>query len=347
MRFDFDLVGAATELNRMSCLLFALFVCCVCFAEQSNKPVSGKNVSAAVELRRVIDECYSYRDLRDVNWTKQFSIYGPMMERAQTPEKFAEVAAKMLEVAHDPHVWVKIGDKSFVGFRRNAERNYNMAILQHLVPGFSKRNNRVSTGRFADGIGYILIGNWDKEADSLEPAFEALKEFSNAPGLIIDVRPNAGGSEPLAQEFAGCFIDEPVVYSKHVYRKVGEPNGFGRPRERILTPNKQRPRFKGKVAVLMGQANMSSCESFLLMMKQGPDCKLVGQKSYGSSGNPKPYDLGNGVTVWLPSWKDLFPDGTCLEGHGVLPDISVTATEAQLREIDPVLEAGLKCLRGQ
>jgi carboxyl-terminal processing protease len=96
----------------------------------------------------------------------------------------------------------------------------------------------------------------------------------------------------------------------------------------------------------MGQANMSSCESFLLMMKQIPNCKLIGDKSYGSSGNPKPYNLGNGVTVWLPSWKDLFPDETCLEGVGIRPDIPVKTDENELRQRDPVLEKALKYLQG-
>lgn len=87
---------------------------------------------------------------------------------------------------------------------------------------------------------------------------------------------------------------------------------------------------------------MSSCESFLLMMKQVPNCKLIGEKSYGSSGNPKPYDLGNGVTVWLPSWKDLGPDGVCLEGQGIEPDIVVRASAQDLRVRDPVLEAAVR-----
>jgi C-terminal processing protease CtpA/Prc len=216
------------------------------------------------------------------------------------------------------------------------------------VPGFVERNKRISTGRFEDGIGYIMIADWSKqEENSLEPAFAALKEFADAPGVIIDVRPNSGGSEPLAEEFAGCFIDKPVLYSKHLNRKAGEPNGFTIPQERILQPNKEKPHYRGKVVVLMGQVNMSSCESFLLMMKQSPNCNLIGQKSYGSSGNPKPYELGNGVTVWLPSWKDLLPDGTCLEGHGVLPDIAISTTDAQFNNGDPVLDAGLKYLRGR
>ena len=112
-----------------------------------------------------------------------------------------------------------------------------------------------------------------------------------------------------------------------------------------MNPNPDQPRYQGRVAVLMGQANMSSCESFLLMMKQVPDCMLIGSKSYGSSGNPKSYDLGNGVTVWLPSWKDLKPDGTCFEGEGIRPDIFVSTNEIEVRQQDKILETAITYLR--
>jgi C-terminal processing protease CtpA/Prc len=86
---------------------------------------------------------------------------------------------------------------------------------------------------------------------------------------------------------------------------------------------------------------MSSCEAFLLMIKQVSGCKLVGATSYGSSGNPKPVDLGNGVTVYLPSWKALRPDGTCFEGQGIAPNLPVNATPAELETADPVLQAAV------
>jgi C-terminal processing protease CtpA/Prc len=77
------------------------------------------------------------------------------------------------------------------------------------------------------------------------------------------------------------------------------------------------------------------------MMKQVPNCKLVGTTSYGSSGNPKPVDLGNAVTVYLPSWKALRPDGTCFEGQGIAPDVSISVTGTELETADPVLQAAL------
>ncbi|KPK50768.1 MAG: hypothetical protein AMK72_01320 [Planctomycetes bacterium SM23_25] len=75
---------------------------------------------------------------------------------------------------------------------------------------------------------------------------------------------------------------------------------------------------------------MSSCESFLLMMKQVPGSRLLGARSYGSKEDPKPHDLGNGVTVYLPSWQDLMPDGKLLESVGVEPDVTVATRPRDL-----------------
>ncbi|MHC4648740.1 MAG: S41 family peptidase, partial [Planctomycetota bacterium] len=282
------------------------------------------NTEAIRRLRRAIDEKYSYRDLRGIDWDKTFDLYTPFMEHAKTAREFAEVAARMLARARDMHLWVKIEDETIGGFKRNIPRNYDIDVLRRTLPRWRQHTERVSTGLFDDGIGYIMINSWSvNKPETLQPAFKALRDFADCPGLIIDVRANGGGGEGLARQFAGCFVDHPVVYAKHVYRNAQHPEGWGKIQERILKPNKDRPHYSGKVAVLMSRANMSSCEAFLLMMKQVPKCKLVGDRSYGSSGNPKSFDLGNGVTVWLPSWKALRPDGSCFEGEGIKPDVLV------------------------
>lgn len=315
----------------------------------NDNAISGSlsdNTKAISKLRRAIDEKYSYRDLRGVDWDKMFDRYAPLMERARTPRKFAEIAAKMLACTKDMHLWVKIDGETVGGFKRNIKRNYDTHLLKRIIPRWRQHSERVSTGRFDDGIGYMMINSWSVEKpETLKPAFNALKDFSDCRGLIIDVRPNGGGGEGLAQQFAGCFVDERAVYAKHVYRKANSPEGWGQIQQRMLEPNKDRPKYRGRIAVLMGRVNMSSCEAFLLMMKQVPNCKLVGDRSYGSSGNPKPVDLGNGVTVWLPSWKALGPDGACFEGKGINPHLLVRTSKSQFRKRDQVLEAALKFLR--
>jgi C-terminal processing protease CtpA/Prc len=64
-----------------------------------------------------------------------------------------------------------------------------------------------------------------------------------------------------------------------------------------------------------------------------------------ASGNPRPVSIAPGVVVRLPSWKDLRPDGTLIEGRGIDPDVPVLATPDQLRTADPVLDAALAWLR--
>src|SRR5690349_16790321 len=101
------------------------------------------------------------------------------------------------------------------------------------------------------------------------------------------------------------------------------------------------PRSSAQSAVyffLLGQGPrcVSSNESFLLMMRTVPGCKLIGARSRGASGNPKPTELPNGVTVYLSSWRDLLPDGTCFEGVGIAPDIDVPGSQGEAPDQDPV-----------
>ena len=88
---------------------------------------------------------------------------------------------------------------------------------------------------------------------------------------------------------------------------------------------------------------MSSAEAFLLMMRQAPQCTLLGERSYGSSGNPKPVTLANGVVAFLPSWVALTLDGDPLEGIGVSPDVAV-AFPGDPTDEDPLIDAALDWL---
>ena len=313
-------------------------------AESSRAKPAQPQDDPVARLRRAVDEEYSYRDMRNVDWPALFERYSPRLREAATAERFANVADELLSAAQDPHLWVKVGDETVGGFHRQVQRNYDLGVLRKTVPEWTDLSDQVSMGRFKDGTGYLLIKSWRKdETTVLTPALAGLRKLADCPALILDVRPNGGGCEPYAQAVAGCFVDRPAVYAKHVLRSPTYPGGWSEVRERTLYPNPDQPRYQGRVAVLMGQANMSSCEAFLEMMKQVSGCVLVGQTSYGSSGNPQPHELGNGVTVWLPSWKSLDPSGACIEGVGIEPDIVVPAASHPGTR-DPVLEAARKRL---
>jgi C-terminal processing protease CtpA/Prc len=89
---------------------------------------------------------------------------------------------------------------------------------------------------------------------------------------------------------------------------------------------------------------MSSNESFLLMMRAA-GAKLLGGRSFGSSGNPLPHRLSNGVVVNLPSWREYQSNGTPLEGNGILPDRTVAWPGVPTDDV--VLRASLSELQQQ
>ncbi len=314
-------------------------------AAKSVQASPEKNRAAIGELRKAIDDSYSYRDLRHVDWDAEFKKHAARLEASATPAAFAREAAKLLGAARDVHISVKLGKGLMPTFRPNVEPNCDLQTLSRIVPQWKQRSDVVFSGRFNDGVAYLMIASWPGERSMvLEPALAAIREMKDAPAMIIDVRPNGGGDEDIAGQIASRFATKRVVYSKNCYRSAGGKDGFGREIERLVPVGPDSEHFGGKVAVLMGPANMSSNESFLLMMR-AVGAKLVGDRSYGASGNPKPHVLSNGVTVLLPSWKDMLPDGTCLETRGVDPDIPVRTSAGELESADPVLEAGLKSVR--
>ena len=301
------------------------------------------NKAAIEKLRKAIDEDYSYRDLRKVDWDKAFSEHAPRLESAGGPAEFASRAARMLEAAQDVHLMMKAGERRIATWRRDVFPMVNLQALQRTVPQWKQRGNFVFTGQFDNGVTYLSITSLPADDPAfLVSIYEAIGEAALAgKGLVIDLRPNGGGDEITGRKIAGCFLDKPAVYAKHVMRAGGKDS---EQRERVVQPNPGGPKYRGKVIVLTGPATLSSCEALVLMMKQVPECVTVGGTTGGSSGNPRSIDLGNGTSISVPQWKAMRPDGTVFEGEGIRPDVEVKAGPADFAGKDPVLEEALKKL---
>ena len=306
----------------------------------------AQSARAVTLLQTAMTKHYSYRDRLGIDWQKVFQENRKALLAAKTPVEFAQTAAMMLGRAEDIHLWLSVDGTTVPTYVRPVEKNVSFRKLPQFVPNWKPRSGAIVTGQWDDGIGYLLIDTWDRSrAKEIAAVFEALWDFHDAPALVIDVRGNGGGGELLARAVAGCFVDEQAVYAKQVVCEPEHPGEFSIAMERTLTPNKQRPRYRGRIAVLTGPGVVSSNEAFLLMMKQVPNAVLVGLPSRGSSGNPQPHDLENGVIAYVPSWKAMTPDGEVFEGKGIAPDIEVRSGPEDFIDSDPVIEAALEHLR--
>lgn len=329
----------------MSRILIVIFACFVLLgaptAAFADSP--SQNKTALVRLRTAIGQDYSYRDRLKLNWAKLFAGYQSQMLSVRNNRQFADLTARLLTSARDPHIWLKIDGKIIPTYQRNYKLNFNPRVLPQLVPHLEQHGTTVLTGGFNDGIKYVAITTWQhKEPQAMNSAIGAVQDAvqSRSP-LIIDVRANFGGDENLAKKVAGYFVGKPKAYAMHVYRSKGMDMPA---QKRVINPVKAGFQRRARTVVLMGPANISSCESFLLMMRIA-GAKLIGEPSGGSSGNPQPHDLGNGVVVMIPSWRNLSLDGKELEGKGITPDIRVDCKNVDFSKSDPVLDRALQFLR--
>jgi hypothetical protein len=285
------------------------------------------NVTAFERLKSVILERYSHRDLHDIDWEARFDRFRAPLLTAEGPEAFAKRAAVLLQRAHDPHLWLQVAgdDDRIMTARRLVWANFDAELLAKTVPELTQVNAQVAHGRWpADGIGYLQINTWDqREVEALQAIAEALNALQDTEALILDVRLNGGGSELIAQRVAGAFLQEEVLYAKSRIRDPDAPDGFSPLRERTVKPNPVGPYYHQPLAVLIGPACLSANEAFILMLKQHPDAKFFGLPTGGSSGNPQPYDLGNGVTVYAPIWEAFDAAGEPFEGKGLRPDVVI------------------------
>ena len=162
------------------------------------------------------------------------------------------------------------------------------------------------------------------------------------------MRPNTGDDERPAQAVAGRVADADLVYARSVWREQTLPgtDAFAPPQDRVLVAAPEAQRYRGRVAVLAGPACVSSTEGFLLMARALPRVTVVGRPSRGASGNPAPFEVLPGLTVWASRWRSLDLDGTCIEGVGVAPDVPVEPTARPGgAPADAVLDRAVELLR--
>jgi carboxyl-terminal processing protease len=82
-----------------------------------------------------------------------------------------------------------------------------------------------------------------------------------------------------------------------------------------------------------------------LPFKDNGRATIVGQNTYGSTGQPFILPLGDGMTVSIGAKREYFPDGRPFEGIGIAPDIQVETSLQDLRAgKDPELQAAIQAI---
>jgi hypothetical protein len=254
----------------------------------------------------------------EVDWAKLRMEYRPKAMASQSTFQFAEVCADMLRNLRDLHIWLTVAGANIPVFDRPRTANANPKAYETILGGL-KQEGRVDWAVTTNNIGFLAIFGWDDDKIPAQCG-EALEQMRDTRGLIVDVRLNGGGAEPMAEKFARRFLGKEFVYAHSQFRNGPSHTNLTEKYERKIAPGGPW-RYDRPVLLLIGQKCMSSDESFVGMMTGDPEVTTMGDHTCGSSGNPEIISLPLDMTVSVPQWIDYLPDGTPLDERGFQPQI--------------------------
>lgn len=175
----------------------------------------------------------------------------------------------------------------------------------------------VSTKMLDNNIGYIQLTTFISN-DAAREFKQALKKYSRADGLVVDLRDNPGGLLSNALEIADMLLEGgPIVstisrHGKHTDLSSG-------------TPLTHQP-----MVVLIDEESASASEILASALKDNKRAKIVGNKSYGKGLVQEINKLPGGAAVHITVSRYLTPNGTDINKVGVKPDLQVQEKGEQL-----------------
>lgn len=177
-------------------------------------------------------------------------------------------------------------------------------------------------------VGYIQIQTFS--ATTSKQVKNKIKNFSNnIDSIVVDVRNNTGGYLSSAYEIADYFIakGKPIYKLKDKNDKITKFNA----KSGVLKS------FKG-VSVLINEFSASASEVLTLALKESANATIIGVKSYGKGTVQEKDTLSSGAMVKYTTAYWLSPNGNCINGIGIKPDIEVKNSDEQLNSAIKLLK---------
>ncbi len=183
-----------------------------------------------------------------------------------------------------------------------------------------------------DKIGYIRIERFGREDSTPVELNKALKKLrkQGMKGLILDLSNNPGGMLSSAVKISDKFLDggKLIVYSEGKpgvhSRKEYYSHGFG------TEPNYP-------IVVLANSSSASASEIVTGALKDNKRAIFVGEKTFGKGSVQQLLwvrSTGRRTCLKLTIAKYYLPNGECIHGKGIKPDVKVKVPELSMASFE-------------
>lgn len=228
----------------------------------------------------------------------------------------------------------RLGERVTYAFLDPAEVRHELTLEPELLE-FERRESRPLAG------GWVYLRFDRFSLGELAWLSRELKAARAAPGVVLDLRDNPGGSALALRAAVAEFFPHAVEEGKLITRTG---------RVRTARSWAWRPaRYAGRVVILTEGATGSAAEIFAHVLQFHGRATVVGRPTAGAVIYSRSYALPGGGRLQVPVVDYVGLDGARLEGRGVTPDRVVpAATLAERRAgLDPDLAAALEVARGE
>jgi C-terminal processing protease CtpA/Prc len=205
-------------------------------------------------------------------------------------------------------------------------------------------------GVLPSGFGYI-----DLQRLAYADADAALDAVMGAPGLVLDMRGYPNGTAwalaprlvkaPPSRPIVGARFKPPFWDATSMPADPRAPSDFQLTFDQTL-PETTKPRYQGKVVMLIDAWAISQAEHSCLFVAAATDVTFIGTPTNGANGDVTTMVLPGNLVVRFTGQEVRFPDGRQLQRLGVQPHVVAQPSIAGVRAgRDEVLEAAIEHLR--
>ena len=201
-------------------------------------------------------------------------------------------------------------DDNIVMILQRDGEEHTVTVQRELV-----REHVVTRKMLAGNLGYIRIGEFiQSTSEDFAIAVEAL-QADNMQGLVIDLRNNPGGYANSVVSIADSLIPRGVI--AYLEDSQGRRQYMNSDDNCLSMP----------MVVLINGGSASASELLAGSLKSHGLATIIGEKSYGKAVGQSVYPLSDTTALYLTNARYFTPNGECIDGVGITPDIEIKLPE--------------------
>lgn len=274
-------------------------------------------------LADIIDKHYCFFEDKDIDWQEITAKYRSQITEETDVFGLFQICADMLDELKDGHV--NLSSRFDVSYYRDWWIKYPQDFDLQTIERSEKYFN--SEWYTTSGIMYKMLEG--EIAYMYYPSFSSiisdtsldyiLYRLYNSRGLIIDIRDNGGGALTNINTLVGRFIDKKFTGGYILHKTGPGHNEFSEPYPIEYDPAPEtRVKWYGDIIVLTNRSCFSAANSFVAVMKELPNVRIVGAKTGGGGGMPFTSELPVGWSVRFSACPILDAKGNVIEA-GIEP----------------------------